>query len=414
MIGDSTHWTPLPHSGNILAPWGTAAWSARGWQTDAGLPYRIKPGVHHVMTGDVIHPALHWDGSAVVAIDQTALPSGLRVVRLATVDEVIDAVRRLVVRGAPVIGVTGALGVALAARHSTPDGRLDEAAVRRDAQRIADARPTAVNLRWAVERVLTRLPEGADAVLDEALAVLSEDERTSRAAARHAADVLRVACPDRPLRVLTHCNTGSLAAMGGGTALGAIRELARDGRLEEVLATETRPLLQGARLTVWELREVDIASPAVCRLGGGVCDGGGLVDAVVVGADRIAANGDTANKIGTYALACAAARHRIPFVVVAPRSTVDPDTPHGDAIPIEQRDAAEVTHLAGARTTAADTPVYNPAFDVTPADLITAIATEDGRGDRTPGMYPMSSGRVAGLFWCHMTLPGTTTARRTP
>jgi methylthioribose-1-phosphate isomerase len=331
------------------------------------------------MTGDVIHPALHWDGSAVVAIDQTALPSCLRVVQLTTVDEVVDAVRRLVVRGAPVIGVTGALGVALAARlHSTPDGRLDEAAVRRDAQRIADARPTAVNLRWAVERVLTRLPEGADAVLDEALAVLSEDERTSRAAARHAADVLRVACPDRPLRVLTHCNTGSLAAMGGGTALGAIRELARDGRLEEVLATETRPLLQGARLTVWELREANVPHRLCVDSAAASAMAAGLVDAVVVGADRIAANGDTANKIGTYALACAAARHRIPFVVVAPRSTVDADTPHGNAIPIEQRDSAEVTHLGGAPTTAADTPVYNPAFDVTPADLITAIATEDG------------------------------------
>jgi methylthioribose-1-phosphate isomerase len=277
-----------------------------------------------------------------------------------------------------VIGVTGALGVALAARrHRLPDGRVDADALRRDAQRIADARPTAVNLRWAVERVLARLPDGADALRDEALAVLADDERTSRAAARRAADVLRDACPDRPLRVLTHCNTGGLAAMGGGTALGAIRALAGDGWIAEVVATETRPLLQGARLTVWELREAGIPHRLCADSAAAAAMASGLVDAVVVGADRIAANGDTANKIGTYALACAAARHAIPFVVVAPRSTLDPDTASGADIPIEERDAAEVTQLAGIDTTVAGTRVYNPAFDVTPAELIAAIVTED-------------------------------------
>lgn len=322
--------------------------------------------------------AVDWDGSAIVVVDQTALPEELRLRRLTTVDEVVDAVRRLVVRGAPVIGVTGALGVALAAHlHRLPDGRVDDGALRRDAQRIADARPTAVNLRWAVDRVLARLPDGADALLAEALAVLADDERTSRAAARRAADVLRDACPDRPLRVLTHCNTGGLAAMGGGTALGAIRALARDGRIAEVVATETRPLLQGARLTVWELREAGIPHRLCVDSAAAAAMASGLVDAVVVGADRIAANGDTANKIGTYALACAAARHAIPFVVVAPRSTLDPDAGSGADIPIEERDAAEVTRLAGVDTTVAGTRVYNPAFDVTPADLIAAIVTED-------------------------------------
>ena len=322
--------------------------------------------------------ALEWDGAAIVAVDQTVLPAQLRHLRLTTVDDVVDAIRRLVVRGAPVIGITGALGVALAARaHRLPDGRPDDDAVRRDAQRIADSRPTAVNLRWAVDRVLTRLPDGADAVLAEALAILADDEQANRTAARRAADLLRAECPDRPLRVLTHCNTGALATMGGGTALGAIRALARDGRLAEAIATETRPLLQGARLTVWELRQaglphrlcVDSAAPAAMAAG--------LVDAVVVGADRIAANGDTANKIGTYALACAAAHNRIPFVVVAPQSTLDPDTPSGREIPIEERDGAEVVRLAGADTTVPGTRAYNPAFDVTPAELITAIVTEE-------------------------------------
>ena len=322
--------------------------------------------------------ALEWDGDAIDAVDQTVLPAQLRRLRLTTVDDVVDAIRRLVVRGAPVIGITGALGVALAARaHRLPDGRFDQDAVRRDAQRIARSRPTAVNLRWAVDRVLTRLPDGDDAVLAEALAILDEEERANRTAARRAADLLRAECPDRPLRVLTHCNTGALATMGGGTALGAIGVLARDGRLAEAIATETRPLLQGARLTVWELREaglphrlcVDSAAPAAMATG--------LVDAVVVGADRIAANGDTANKIGTYALACAAAHNRIPFVVVAPRSTIDPDTPSGAGIPIEERDGAEVVRLTGVDTTVPGTTAYNPAFDVTPAELITAIVTDE-------------------------------------
>jgi methylthioribose-1-phosphate isomerase len=324
-----------------------------------------------------VRRALEWDGSAVLVIDQTALPARENVLRLATVDDVIDAIRRLVVRGAPVIGVAGALGVALAAQEQRlPDGLLDQDAVRRDAQRIIDARPTAVNLRWAVDRVLMRLPEGSEALLSEALALLAEDEQANRSAARRAADVLRTECPDRPLRVLTHCNTGALAAMGGGTAFGAICELARDGRIEEVIATETRPLLQGARLTVWELRRAGIPHRLCVDSAAAALMASGLVDAVVVGADRIAANGDTANKIGTFALACAAAHTGVPFVVVAPQSTLDADARRGADIPIEERGPAEVTQIGGADTTVPGTRTYNPAFDVTPAELITAIVTE--------------------------------------
>jgi S-methyl-5-thioribose-1-phosphate isomerase len=311
-------------------------------------------------------------------VDQTALPRRLDLVRLTTVDDVVDAVRRLVVRGAPVIGVTGGFGVVLAGlAHRHADGGLDHEAVRRDARRIVDARPTAVNLRWAVERVMARLADGLDAVLAEARAIEAENAQANHAAARRAADVLRAACPDRPLRVLTHCNTGDLATLGGGTALGALCELARDGRLAEVLATETRPLLQGARLTVWELHAAGIPHRLCVDSAAAAAMATGRVDAVVVGADRIAANGDTANKIGTLALACAAAHHGLPFVVVAPRSTVDAATASGADIPIEERDATEVTRLAGTDTTVPGTRVYNPAFDVTPADLITAIVTED-------------------------------------
>ena len=208
------------------------------------------------------------------------------------------------------------------------------------------------------------------------MAVLTENAQANRDAARRAADVLRAACPDRPLRVLTHCNTGDLATLGGGTALGAIRELAGDGRIAEVLATETRPLRQGARLTVWELHQAGIPHRLCVDSAAAAAMATGLVDAVVVGADRIAANGDTANKIGTYALSLAAAHAGVPFLGVAPETTVDPDTPTGGHIPIEDRGAAEVCTFHGVRTTPDGATALNPAFDVTPAGLITAIVTE--------------------------------------
>ncbi|MHC1563555.1 S-methyl-5-thioribose-1-phosphate isomerase [Actinomycetospora sp. C-140] len=311
-------------------------------------------------------------GPAVLAIDQRALPGEYRVRRLASVDTLIDAIADLTIRGAPALGATGALGVALAARRHPGD----PATVRAEAERVAAVRPTAVNLRRGVERALARLDDGADAVVAEACAVLDEDEATNRRLGARAADVLTALGPDRPLRLLTHCNAGALATVTWGTALGAVRELAERGRVAEVLAGETRPLLQGARLTVWELREVGVPHRLLVDGAAASAMAQGLVDAVVVGADRIAANGDVANKIGTYALACAAARHDVPVVVVAPETTVDRATASGADIVIEERAADEVRGFAGVVTAPPDTPVYNPAFDVTPAALLAAVVTE--------------------------------------
>ncbi|MEV6521880.1 S-methyl-5-thioribose-1-phosphate isomerase [Longispora sp. NPDC051575] len=315
---------------------------------------------------------LDWNDGAILAIDQCALPAEYRLIRLDTVDALIAALQRLAIRGAPAIGVAGGLGVALAA-FSHPG---DEAAVRADAARLADARPTAVNLAWGVRRALAKLPEGPDAVLAEAVAMVDEDERVNRAAGKRAADLLAERYGDRPLRLLTHCNAGALATVAWGTALGAVRELAAAGRVESVLATETRPLRQGARLTVWELAAEGIPYRLCVDSAGPAAIGAGLIDAVIVGADRVAANGDVANKVGTYALACAAARSGVPFLVVAPESTIDADTPTGAGIVIEQRDAAEVTDWMGELATVPGTRVYNPAFDVTPAELVTAVVTE--------------------------------------
>jgi methylthioribose-1-phosphate isomerase len=322
--------------------------------------------------------SLQWVGDAVLALDQRALPHEHRYLRLESVDDVIDAIAELAIRGAPAIGVAGAFGVALSARLHERGGTVDLPAVGRDAERLIAARPTAVNLSWAVRRVCDRLVEGADAVLAEACALVEEDERVNTAAAGHAADLLIELCGARPLRVATHCNTGRLATLGRGTALGAITELDERGCLSSVLIGETRPLLQGARLTTWELASagiehrlcVDAAVPAAIARG--------MVDCVVVGADRVAANADVANKIGTYPLALAAARQGIPFVVVAPESSIDRSIAGGEAIEIEQRSPAEVLEVAGRRTAPAGTAVYNPAFDVTPASLVTAVVSERG------------------------------------
>jgi methylthioribose-1-phosphate isomerase len=319
-----------------------------------------------------------WDGSdgsdgpAVTAIDQRALPAEYRILRLTTVDALVAAVADLTIRGAPALGAAGALGVALAARrHPGDPGR-----VRAEAERVAAVRPTAVNLRRGVERALARLDEGADAVVAEACALLDEDEATNRRLGRRAADLLTELCPGRRLRVLTHCNSGALATVAWGTGLGAVHELADRGLVAEVLACETRPLLQGARLTVWELREMGVAHRLCVDSAGASAIARGLVDAVVVGADRVAANGDAANKIGTYALACAAAQSGVPVVVVAPDTTVDHDTASGADIVIEERAPDEVRAFAGVPTAPPDTPVYNPAFDVTPAALLAAVVTE--------------------------------------
>ncbi|WP_457030743.1 S-methyl-5-thioribose-1-phosphate isomerase, partial [Kitasatospora sp. P5_F3] len=250
------------------------------------------------------------------------------------------------------------------------------AAVRADAARLAEARPTAVNLGWAVRRALSRLDHGPDAVLAEALEMLHEDIAVNRAAVARAADLVESLAPDGPLRVLTHCNTGRLATAAVGTALGTILELADRGRIKEVLVGETRPLLQGARLTAWELGEARVPYRLCVDSAAAASMSRGLVDCVLVGADRIAANGDVANKIGTYGLAVAADRHRIPFIVVASDSTWDRDLPDGTGIVVEERRPDEVTHLAGTAVAPAGAEVHNPAFDVTPAELVTAIVSE--------------------------------------
>ncbi|MEU7282385.1 S-methyl-5-thioribose-1-phosphate isomerase [Streptomyces sp. NPDC045431] len=323
-------------------------------------------------------PSLEWSDGVVLAVDQRALPHEYRLLRLETVDQLIDAIQTLAVRGAPAIGLAGALGVAMSAFRHTDEaaGTLDRAAVRADAARIAAARPTAVNLAWAVERVLGVLGDGRQAVLDEALAMLDEDITVNRAAVDRACELVLSLTPDRPLRILTHCNTGRLATAALGTALGVIIELSGRGLVEEVLVDETRPLLQGARLTAWELGEAGVPYRLCVDSAAASALARGLVDVVLVGADRIAANGDVANKIGTYGLALAAARHRIPFIVVAPESTRDPALPDGSGIVIEERPAHEVTAFAGTAVAPAGAGVYNPAFDVTPAELVTAVVTE--------------------------------------
>ena len=302
---------------------------------------------------------IDWRDGHVVAIDQTRLPGELGVLHLRTVDELIDAIKRLAIRGAPALGVAGALGVALAG------GDADQAA------RLKAARPTAVNLAWGVDRVLSR----PDALLVEALAVLEADVTVNRALSRRGAAWLldHVAAP---VKVQTHCNAGALACVEWGTALGVVRALHERAALGHVYVDETRPLLQGSRLTAWELAQQGIAHTLVADAAGPSVIARRLVDAVVVGADRIAANGDVANKIGTYPLALAARRAGIPFVVAAPESTVDAATPTGAEIPIEVRDDTELTRVAERKVAPDGTPALNYAFDITPADLVTAIVTE--------------------------------------
>jgi methylthioribose-1-phosphate isomerase len=314
---------------------------------------------------------IEWVDGAVVIVDQTALPHELRRVTLHTVDEMIDAIARLAVRGAPALGVAGALGVALAARSASEAGQ-----VAAEAERLRSARPTAVNLARGVDRALARLGDGPDAVLAAALAVLDAEVEASRAMARRGADEIGLLRGGAPLRLLTHCNTGALACVEGGTALGVVAELHRRHLVAEVLATETRPLLQGARLTAWELRQLGVPHRVCVDSAGPSAIGRGLVDAVVVGADRVAANGDVANKVGTFPLALAAARAGVPFYVVAPESTLDAATADGRAIEVEERDAGEVTSIGGTPLAPAGTDAWNPAFDVTPADLVTAVITD--------------------------------------
>ncbi|MFB9207991.1 S-methyl-5-thioribose-1-phosphate isomerase [Nonomuraea spiralis] len=303
---------------------------------------------------------IDWAGDAVELVDQTLLPDRCVTLRVETVAELVAAIRRLAVRGAPALGVAGALGVVLA------DG---------DPAQIAElraARPTAANLAWGVDRAAAHLREGREAVLRAALRVRDDDIAACRAMGERGADLLE---GDR-LRIMTVCNSGALAAVERGTALGVVQTLHERGRLTEVLALETRPLLQGARLTTWELARMGAPHRLVADSAGPYLLAKGEVDAVLIGADRIAANGDTANKIGSYALALGAERAGVPFIVVAPESTIDPATPTGDHIVIEDRDPEEILTVRGVRLAPEGTQALNPAFDVTPHDLITAIVTD--------------------------------------
>ncbi|MEV6306075.1 S-methyl-5-thioribose-1-phosphate isomerase [Actinoplanes sp. NPDC051861] len=305
---------------------------------------------------------IDWVNGAVEIIDQTALPGELRVLRLHTVGELVAAIQSLAVRGAPALGVAGAFGVALAARVHIDDPAALDLAVRK----IESARPTAVNLARGAQRAAHLLPHGPEAVLTEAFAIRDEEIVASQAMAALGADLVVELCGARP-RLLTHCNTGGLATVTIGTALGVVGELHRRDRLAGVIASETRPLLQGARLTSWELAQWGIEHRVAVDSAGPFLMARGEVDAVILGADRICANGDVINKIGTYSHALGARRAGIPFLVVAPESTVDLDTPSGDRVEIEDRGAAEITAYGDA---------VNPAFDITPFDLVTAIVTD--------------------------------------
>jgi len=321
-----------------------------------------------------------WRDGALELIDQRRLPGEVVVERCEDVDSVARAIRELRVRGAPAIGVTAAYGMAIAALRSRAS---DPAALREELERAADllraTRPTAVNLAWAVGRALAagqRIDsvEGVRAALvAEAERIASEDLDACRRMGAHGAELIPAGAG-----VLTHCNAGALATSGYGTALGVIRAAWERGRLREVIADETRPVLQGARLTAWELQREGIPVTLIADGAAAHMMARGRVQAVIVGADRIAANGDVANKIGTYGVALAAAAHGIPFFVAAPISTIDLAVPDGAAIPIEERPAEEVTTVCGQQVAPAGIAVANPAFDVTPARLVSAIVTERG------------------------------------
>jgi methylthioribose-1-phosphate isomerase len=318
---------------------------------------------------------IDWQGDHAVLIDQTLLPGQLVMLEIRTVDQMIDAIKRLAVRGAPAIGVAGALGVALAALSATRDGH-DSAWVHAEADRLAVARPTAVNLSWAVEKIRPSIAAGPSAVVRAAQAVLDADVIDGRALGERGADFVLSLCPS-PVRIQTHCNAGGLACVEIGSALSLVRVLHERGLLGRVHADETRPLLQGARLTAYELAamgadyriQVDGAGASAIRLG--------LVDCVIIGADRVAANGDVCNKVGSYPLALAAHRAGIPFIVAAPESSIDVTTATGDNIHVEERSDDEVLRFGGMEVAPIGAKAWNPAFDVTPADLVTAVITEN-------------------------------------
>jgi methylthioribose-1-phosphate isomerase len=308
---------------------------------------------------------IDWIDDAVVIVDQTRLPGETVMLRLSTVESLVGAIQRLAVRGAPALGVAGAMGVALAARQHS-----DAVAQAQAVHLLATARPTAVNLARGAQRAAALLPS-FPAVLEEALRVRDEEIANSAGMARRGADLVEQLC-GQGVRLLTHCNTGGLATVVEGTALSVVFELHRRGTLSGVVVSETRPLLQGARLTTWELAAAGVPHRLAVDSAGPFLMARGEVDAVILGADRICANGDVVNKIGSYSHALGARAAGIPFICVAPESTVDLTTPSGDKVEIEDRGPAEVTGT----TAPPSTPALNPAFDITPAALVTAIVTE--------------------------------------
>jgi methylthioribose-1-phosphate isomerase len=325
---------------------------------------------------------LEWTDQGVRFLDQTKLPTEETYVTCKTHEQVADVIRNMVVRGAPAIGVAAGMGIALGVQNSKAESTGD---LKRDFDQICDVigktRPTAVNLFWAIrrmqekfERVRIRpIPQIKQALIEEAQRMHAQDIAANQAMGRHGATLMPASGG-----VLTHCNAGALATAGYGTALGVIRAAVEQGKKIHVYADETRPFLQGSRLTAWELMKDGIPTTVISDNMAGAMMRQGKIKAIVVGADRIAANGDVANKIGTYTVAVLAKEHGIPFYVAAPISTVDLACPDGSQIPIEQRDAKEVTHIAGKQMVPDGVSIENPAFDVTPAQYVAAIITEKG------------------------------------
>ena len=325
-----------------------------------------------------------WHDDHVRLIDQTRLPAEFTYVEIRRSDDMVHAIKTMIVRGAPAIGVAAAFGMYLGAQEiQAEDRETFLSQLEQVGDRLAQTRPTAVNLFWAIRRMKDTAQKTAGdvetiraALLQTAQAIANDDIRTCQAIGDHGAAVLPT--DSEKVRLLTHCNAGALATAGYGTALGVVRSAWSAGRLERVYADETRPRLQGAKLTTWECVQAGIPVTLITDNMAAHCMQQGLIDVVVVGADRIAANGDAANKIGTYSVALCAQAHNIPFYVAAPLSTIDFELPNGSLIPIEQRDAEEVYQVGNAKLCPNGVDFYTPAFDVTPAALIAGIITEHG------------------------------------
>src|SRR5881398_2796676 len=338
--------------------------------------------IHSFNESILMVQTLEWTDSGVRFIDQTKLPTEEAYVTCKTYEQVADAIRNMVVRGAPAIGVAAAMGIALGVKSSKAEtvGEL-KPEFERICEVMGDTRPTAVNLFWAIRRMqekferirIRTISQIKKDLIDEARRMHAEDIAANEAMGQHGATLMPAAGG-----VLTHCNAGALATCGYGTALGVIRAAVESGKKLHVFADETRPFLQGSRLTAWELMKDGIPTTVISDNMAGAIMRQGKIGAIVVGADRIAANGDVANKIGTYSVAVLAKEHGIPFYVAAPISTVDLATADGSGIPIEQRNAKEVTHIAGRQMVPDGVEVENPAFDVTPAKYVAAIITERG------------------------------------